>query len=245
MIPRASGAFRDRGEPARHVDDLSSFMDSVQTGQGLLPRLLNDKAYGDQALAEFALLARQLNEAVAKINNGQGTAGKLIADPSLYESVNDILIGINESKLLRWLIRNRQQAGIEKRYDEAQTAPAITPLPPAETMPRAQDPVAIPLKDTVAILPPPKTDTTTPTPRTSNDTHLARGASKLDIASSHRIRRPGSGCGLADFGNDVVCATSTSRNRRPEEWPDSIYERASTSWSARTSRSAVSASPPI
>ena len=140
---------------------LSAFMDSVQTGQGLLPRLMNDKAYGDQALAEFSLLARQLNEAVAKINNGQGTAGKLIADPSLYESVNDILIGINESKLLRWLIRNRQQAGIEKRYDEAQAAPAITPLPPAETQPRAQDPVAIPLTDTVAILPPPRTDTTT------------------------------------------------------------------------------------
>ena len=143
---------------------LSSFMDSVQTGQGLLPRLLNDKAYGDQALAEFALLSKQLNEAVAKINNGEGTAGKLISDPSLYESVNDILIGINESKLLRWLIRNRQQAGIEKRYDEAQQAPAITPLPPAETMPRAQDPVAIPMTDTVAILPPPKTDTTTTEP---------------------------------------------------------------------------------
>jgi len=27
----------------------------------------------------------------------------------VYESINDILIGINESKLLRWLIRNRQQ----------------------------------------------------------------------------------------------------------------------------------------
>lgn len=147
---------------------LSSFMDSVQTGQGLLPRLLNDKAYGDQALAEFALLSKQLNEAVAKINNGEGTAGKLISDPSLYESVNDILIGINESKLLRWLIRNRQQAGIEKRYDEAQKAPAITPLPPAETMPRAQDPVAIPLTDTVAILPPPKTDTTTTEPPPPN-----------------------------------------------------------------------------
>ncbi len=148
--------------------NLSSFMDSVQTGQGLLPRLLNDKAYGDQALAEFALLSKQLNEAVAKINNGEGTAGKLISDPSLYESVNDILIGINESKLLRWLIRNRQQAGIEKRYDESQKAPAITPLPPAETMPRAQEPVSITITETVATPPPPKTDTTTTEPPPPN-----------------------------------------------------------------------------
>jgi len=148
---------------------LSTFMTSVQEGQGLLPRLLNDKEYGDAALTEFAGLVRQLNEVVTKVNNGQGTAGKLIADPALYESVNDILIGINESKLLRWLIRNRQQAGIEKRYDETTKAPAIQPLPPSETQPRAQEPAAIPLTDTVAILPPPApvppaTDTTATNP---------------------------------------------------------------------------------
>ena len=89
-----------------------------------MPRLINDKAYGDQALNEFTGLVHQLNETVAKINTGEGTAGKLITDPSVYESINDILIGINESKLLRWLIRNRQQSGIEKRYNEEQkTAP--------------------------------------------------------------------------------------------------------------------------
>jgi phospholipid/cholesterol/gamma-HCH transport system substrate-binding protein len=141
---------------------LSAFMESAQTGEGLLPRLLNDKAYADQALAEFALLARQLNEIVTKVNSGQGTAGKLISDPSLYESVNDILIGINESKLLRWLIRNRQQAGIEKRYDEAQQAPAVPPLPPAETATRAPDVTAVPLTDTAIVItvPPGTTDTT-------------------------------------------------------------------------------------
>ncbi|PYQ31657.1 MAG: hypothetical protein DMF56_00690 [Acidobacteria bacterium] len=113
---------------------LATFTAGVEKGEGLLPRLLNDKQYADQALTEFALLAHQLNEVVAKINNGQGTAGKLITDPTLFESVNDILIGINESKLLRWLIRNRQQSGIEKRYNEQQkqlqTPPPIVPPPP-------------------------------------------------------------------------------------------------------------------
>jgi phospholipid/cholesterol/gamma-HCH transport system substrate-binding protein len=149
-------------------ENLSAFLASAQTGQGLLPRLLNDKEYADQALLEFATLARQLNEIVAKVNNGQGTAGKLIADPSLYESVNDILIGINESKLLRWLIRNRQQSGIEKRYDEAQKAPAVAPLPPAETATRAPDVTAVPVPVVVPVptetAPPPATDTTTTNP---------------------------------------------------------------------------------
>jgi phospholipid/cholesterol/gamma-HCH transport system substrate-binding protein len=144
--------------------NLSKFMEATQQGQGLVPRLLNDKEYGDQALTEFSLLARQLNELVAKINSGQGTAGKLISDPSLYESVNDILIGINESKLLRWLIRNRQQSGIEKRYDEAQKAPAVAPLPPSETSTKAPDVTAVPLPLTVTT--PPATETAPPPPPT-------------------------------------------------------------------------------
>jgi hypothetical protein len=152
--------------------NLSTFTTSVQTGEGLLPRLLNDKEYGDAALTEFGLLVRQLNEVVTKINTGQGTAGKIIADPSLYESVNDILIGINESKLLRWLIRNRQQTGIEKRYDEATQAPAIQPLPPAETATRAPDVLALPITpaatDTVGVLPPPAPPATDTTATTTN-----------------------------------------------------------------------------
>ena len=132
---------------------LAAFTDAAQKGEGLLPRLLNDKAYGDEALAEFTTLVRQLNLVVAKINNGEGTAGKIISDPSLYESVNDILIGINESKLLRWLIRNRQQSGIEKRVEERQKVPDT---PPAPVEPPAPD-VTVPPE----VLPPPTaTDTT-------------------------------------------------------------------------------------
>jgi phospholipid/cholesterol/gamma-HCH transport system substrate-binding protein len=138
--------------------NLAEFSSNMKNGQGLLPRLINDKPYGDQALNEFTGLVHQLNDAVAKINAGQGTAGKLISDPSVYESVNDILIGINESKLLRWLIRNRQQSGIEKRYKEEQkSAPAVpdakSTIAPVQPVP---PPPEIPVKtDTTATTPPP------------------------------------------------------------------------------------------
>jgi phospholipid/cholesterol/gamma-HCH transport system substrate-binding protein len=102
--------------------NLAAFSTTMQNGQGLVPRLLNDKQYGDQSLAEFTQLVHQLNDAVAKLNSGQGTVGKMISDPSVYESINDILIGINESKLLRWLIRNRQEKGIETRVQTEQKA---------------------------------------------------------------------------------------------------------------------------
>jgi len=123
-------------------NNLATFTASVQQGQGIVPRLLNDKEFGDQALNEFGGLIKQLNEVVTKINTGQGTAGKLISDPALFESVNDILIGINESKLLRWLIRNRQQSGIEKRYNEAQKVPAPVAPPPEVPPPPATDTTA-------------------------------------------------------------------------------------------------------
>lgn len=146
--------------------NLSSFTTTMQTGQGLLPRLLSDKEYGDEALAEFTTLVRQLNATVAKINSGEGTAGRLLSDPSMYESINDILIGINESKLLRWLIRSRQQTGIERRVEERQKAPSVTP-PPSVT-PRPPDSEPAPVEQ---VIPPPATDTTPlVVPPTATDT---------------------------------------------------------------------------
>jgi len=132
--PQGKKAVYDLVENLRTTSgNLATFTTSMQSGQGLLPRLMNDKAYADQSLAEFTGLVRQLNEAVSKINTGNGTAGKLINDPAVYESINDILIGINESKMLRWLIRNRQEKGIEKRYDAGVQQPAPPPPPPPAT----------------------------------------------------------------------------------------------------------------
>lgn len=120
---------------------LATFSEALEKGEGLVPRLMNDRAYADETLREFSALVKQLSETARKLNEGEGTAGKLISDPAVYESINDILIGINESRMLRWLVRNRQEAGIETRYEQAQEgtgipAPSPTPSPtplPAST----------------------------------------------------------------------------------------------------------------
>jgi phospholipid/cholesterol/gamma-HCH transport system substrate-binding protein len=145
--------------------NLATISASYQSGQGLVPRLMNDKVYGDQALNEFTGLLHQLNDTVAKLNRGEGTAGKLVNDPSVYESVNDILIGINESKLLRWLIRNRQQSGIQKRYDTESAKPApATPPPPVTTTAPTTKTEAAPAPPPV---PPAATNLTTTAPSTT------------------------------------------------------------------------------
>jgi phospholipid/cholesterol/gamma-HCH transport system substrate-binding protein len=100
--------------------NLAAFTEGLSSGEGLLPRLIEDRDYADDTLAEFNQLIARLNETARQLAEGEGTAGRLISDPTVYESINDILIGINESRMLRWLIRNRQAAGIRSRFDAAQ-----------------------------------------------------------------------------------------------------------------------------
>jgi phospholipid/cholesterol/gamma-HCH transport system substrate-binding protein len=132
-------------------ENLAAFSVGLRTGDGLLPRLINDKEVGDATLEDFQQLVHRLNEVARKLDEGGGTAGRLVADPAIYESVNDILIGINESRLLRWLIRNRQGAGIKTRYEAAQEGAA--PAPAGEPKPQAT-PEAPPVDAPPAEVPP-------------------------------------------------------------------------------------------
>lgn len=100
-------------------EDLSALSQDLRHGEGLLPQLLYDEEYGRQLKAEIQRTVETLNRLVGKLESGDGTAAQLINDPSVYEAIDQVIIGINESRLLRWLIRNRQKAGIEKSYEEA------------------------------------------------------------------------------------------------------------------------------
>jgi phospholipid/cholesterol/gamma-HCH transport system substrate-binding protein len=102
------------------AEDLKKFSGDLENGKGLVPRLINDEAYGRQITDNVRQMVERLNGVTEKLSNGNGTAAKVINDPHIYDSVNDILIGINDSWMLRWLIRNRQKAGIKHRYHEAQ-----------------------------------------------------------------------------------------------------------------------------
>jgi phospholipid/cholesterol/gamma-HCH transport system substrate-binding protein len=100
------------------ANDLKGFTGGLESSDALLPRLVKDQAYGREVTAQIRQLVERLNAVAGKLDQGNGTAGKLINDPKVYDSVNDVMIGVNQSKLLRWLIRNRQKKGIEKRYGD-------------------------------------------------------------------------------------------------------------------------------
>ena len=106
---------------------VAKIADRLEESEALLPKLLADEEYGRKVAADLERLLANLAVVSDKLAHGQGTAARLIDDPALYEAMNDIVIGIDESKFLRWLIRNRQEKGIEKRYDDAHKAGEAPP----------------------------------------------------------------------------------------------------------------------
>lgn len=101
------------------AENLEGFSRELREGEGLLPRLIEDEELGDEVVRELREVLERINRVATKLDEGEGTAGKLINDPSVYEAVQDVIVGVEESRLLSWLIRNRQKKGIEERYEEA------------------------------------------------------------------------------------------------------------------------------
>ena len=111
------------------AEGLTTFSKDLKSGNGLLGQLVSNGEFSKEFLDDLKKLSSHLANVAAKLDSTEGTAGKLIADPAVHAAIDDILVGINESKLLRWLIRDRQRSGIKKRYDEAQKSLAATPRP--------------------------------------------------------------------------------------------------------------------
>lgn len=173
----------DPGERAK-VDETLANLDSASkdlrqltaqfgNSQALLPRLLEDQAYGREVTGRLEDTIRHLDAAADRLVEGKGSAALLLNDPGIYEAINDVIVGVNKSPMLRWLIRNRQKAGIKQRYQDAtgganhQPAP-LAPLAPevaGEPPPPAARPSPPPAARQPALQPaPPPASPTAPAP---------------------------------------------------------------------------------
>lgn len=101
------------------ASSVRTFSDQLEEGDGLATKLLTDEEFAQRVSDQLESVLRNLNDVSQKLNKGDGTAAALINDPQIYQAVQDIIVGVNESKILRWLIRNRQKKGIEVRYEDA------------------------------------------------------------------------------------------------------------------------------
>ncbi len=117
----------------RASQELSAVASDLRQGEGIVPKLLHDKRYSEEVAGRLRDLIQKLDSIAGKLDSGDGTAARLINDPTVYEAIQDILVGVDESQMLRWLVRNRQKAGIQHRYDEQRGTTAQPPGQPAPT----------------------------------------------------------------------------------------------------------------
>ncbi|HVG09596.1 MAG TPA: MlaD family protein [Thermoanaerobaculia bacterium] len=130
--PTMKASFQDTLAQLNQVaQDLQGLTSDLETSEGLLPRLVYDEEYGRQVTGKVQAIVDRLSEASSKLTQGKGTVPMLLNDPQIYDAVNDVIIGVNESRILRWLIRNRQKKGIERRYkDEVKAIESEGGTPP-------------------------------------------------------------------------------------------------------------------
>jgi phospholipid/cholesterol/gamma-HCH transport system substrate-binding protein len=126
---------------------LATVIAQLEKGNGTLAILLRDEKFGREFTGHLNSFSRSLDSIGKKLDNGTGTAGKLINDPAIFDAANHVVIGLDESWMLRWLIRDRQKSGINKEYNEAQkkqqdanagaVAPEAAPAPAPTPTPRS------------------------------------------------------------------------------------------------------------
>jgi phospholipid/cholesterol/gamma-HCH transport system substrate-binding protein len=85
----------------------------LESKEGLIGRLLNDRDYSDRLAVNLQQTLSNAAAITAKINEGKGTFGALVNDRTLYDSAEDVITGVNDSKFARWMLRHYQKQGIE------------------------------------------------------------------------------------------------------------------------------------
>jgi phospholipid/cholesterol/gamma-HCH transport system substrate-binding protein len=108
---------------------LAKVMKELDEGEGLIPVLLNDPEFGKEFSENMRSFSEHLDSISRKLDDGTGTAGKLINDPAIFDAANRLVVGVDESAILRWLVKDRQKSGIKKEYNDYVAALTATPTP--------------------------------------------------------------------------------------------------------------------
>jgi len=101
-------------------------------GKGTLPRLMNDEEYARRFLDDLAVMTNSLRQVADKLDHGQGSAAQLINDPTLVRDLENVVRGVQDSKLATWYLRNRRERGERVATPTPGAAARPTPSPAPE-----------------------------------------------------------------------------------------------------------------
>ena len=88
----------------RSLATLEQILGEIAEGDGLLHSLIYAPPEEQEGLQEVVSAARRLNSILTKVDEGEGTVGLLVTDPTLYEDMKRLLDGAERSVVIRSLI---------------------------------------------------------------------------------------------------------------------------------------------
>ena len=98
---------------SRVAEAMTSILKEIESGDGLIHDMIyesDERQLSQNVTAtakELREASRELQEILTKINNGDGTMGALVNDPSLYNDIRRLFGKIQRNTLLRTMIRSR------------------------------------------------------------------------------------------------------------------------------------------
>ncbi|MDX1387685.1 MAG: hypothetical protein R3344_00735, partial [Acidobacteriota bacterium] len=98
---------------------LKRTLERLESSDSFLGRMLTDPEYADKLSGDLDELLSNLAGIASKINSGEGSLGALVTDRSVYDGLEEVVAGVNDSKFARWLMRRYQKKGIKQQEREA------------------------------------------------------------------------------------------------------------------------------
>lgn len=86
------------------VATASEILDQVAHGKGLLHQVVYGSPANQKALSQALQAAARLDAVLEKVDQGQGTLGLLVNDPTLYEDLKQLVGGAQRSLVVRTLV---------------------------------------------------------------------------------------------------------------------------------------------
>jgi phospholipid/cholesterol/gamma-HCH transport system substrate-binding protein len=102
-----------RGD-ARQMHEL---LEQVQHGHGLLSRLIYDEEFSRSVADDLKKSTASLSSILQKIDSGEGSLGALVNRPDVYQGLEDIVGGINKSRMGKAFLRHYQKKGASARVE--------------------------------------------------------------------------------------------------------------------------------
>jgi len=97
------------------VSDFRKMTRNLSDKNTVAGKIINDQEYGTSIMKDLQSAAHSIASITAKIDSGKGTLGGLVNDPQVYLGLRDVILGVEKSSLLKWIINNRKKAGEQER----------------------------------------------------------------------------------------------------------------------------------